>query len=246
MGSVARWLVGTAIMFASAHAYGEAQPAPPPQAQPQAALPPQPTPPKNPPAQKNAPPPQKAAPKAASPPVQAKAQPKAPAPKQQPKTQVPFEKGQADSGAQVPQAGDGAASPPAQRCQITPPTGTPIFEARYSSGKKAVITKLYATGTFTRVVLKQSPLRTSCIESDRLGAIRTALAEAPWQTTKSPQTCQAVAAETTAIYAAGKLRFTSRVCSPLVLDVQSSKALDLIGASVGPFGLDMADTIEAN
>ncbi|HUS28314.1 MAG TPA: hypothetical protein VMZ53_07390 [Kofleriaceae bacterium] len=180
------------------------------------------------------PPPQQAAPQQQPAPTPVKAAPKkaAPAAKQAPK--------------QVPPAGDGAqaASPPGPRCEIVPTKGTPIFESRYLAGKKAVITKLYASGTYTRVVAKQSPLRTACIEKDRLAAIRTALAESRWQTTKSPATCQAVSAEATEIYAAGKLRFTSRTCNPLVLDEKSSYALDLVGMYVGPFGLDIAAELQ--
>ncbi|HTL37375.1 MAG TPA: hypothetical protein VL326_29780 [Kofleriaceae bacterium] len=247
MGSVVRFaLVGSSIIaLASGHAFAEAQPqrAAPPQAQaaPPQAPPPQQAPPQQPAPQPPAPPLKKAAPKQAK---------KAPAPKAppSPKTDKTKDQGGNDftggQATQVPTVGDGAPSSP--RCQITPVTGTPIFEARYASGKKSIVTKLYASGTFTRVVLKQSPLRTSCVEADRLGAIRTALAEAPWQTTKRPVSCTAASAETTAIFAAGKLRFTSRECNPLVLDAQSSKALDLIGAYVGPFGLEMADVTGAD
>jgi hypothetical protein len=215
MRTVAGWLVGVSVALCSAHAFGEAAPpqAPPPQAQVQVP-PPQPQAP-----QPKAPPPQKAAEKK----TQAKA-----APKQAPRQPA------------VPQAGDGAQSRPAPRCKVTPAKGTPIFEARYAANKRVVITRLYASGTFTRTALKQS-LGTDCIEKEQLDAIRTALAEAPWRTTKSPAVCQAATVETTEIYTAGKLRFTSRQCNPLVLDESSSRALDLFATYVGPFGLDLAD-----
>jgi hypothetical protein len=217
MRTVAGWLVGASVALYSAHAFGEAAPpqAPPPQAQVQ-------VPPPQPQAPQPKAAPQKAAEKKTAP--QAKAAPKQPAPRQ------PV----------VPKVGDGAQSPPPPRCKVTPAKGTPIFEARYAANKKVVITRLYASGTFTRTALKQS-LGTDCIEKDRLDAIRTALAEAPWRTTKSPAVCQAATAETTEIYTAGKLRFTSRQCNPLVLDENSSRALDLFATYVGPFGLDLAD-----
>lgn len=178
MRTVAGWLVGASVALCSAHAFGEAAPAP-----------------------------------------------RAPQPAPQPA---------------VPQAGDGAQSPPSPRCKVTPAKGTPIFEARYAANKKTVITRLYASGTFTRTALKRS-LGTDCIAKDRLDAIRTALAESPWRTTKSPAVCQTATVETTQIYTAGKLRFTSRQCNPLVLDETSSHALDLFNLYVGPFGLDLAD-----
>lgn len=231
-------LVGTTIVLASGRAFGEAQPprAAPPQAKvapPQQAPQPQPAP--------QQPAPQQ--PQQGQAPQQAPQPKTAPVPKKQAKRATPKAK------APLPpelSAGDGAQSRPQPSCTVVQPKGTPIFEARYASGAKSIITKLYATGTFTRLVVKQSPLRTSCIESDRLSAIRSALAEAPWQTTKRPPSCAATSKETTEIYASGKLRFTSRECNPLVLDVQSSKALDLIGTYVGPFGLDLADMIEAD
>jgi hypothetical protein len=217
MRTVAGWLVGASVALCSAHAFGEAAPpqAPPPQAQVQAPQPQAPQP--------QAPQPKAAPQKAAERKTQAKA-----APKQAPRQPA------------VPKAGDGAASRPAPRCKVTPAKGTPIFEARYAANKKVVITRLYASGTFTRTALKQS-LGTDCIEKDRLDAIRAALAESPWRTTKSPAVCQAATVETTEIYTAGKLRFTSRQCNPLVLDENSSHALDLFATYVGPFGLDLAD-----
>ena len=174
-----------------------------------------------------------------APPPQAQAQPAPPPPKAAaPQKTAPVQAKAAPK--QAPKAGDGAPTRPAPRCKVTPAKGTPIFEARYAANKKVVITRLYASGTFTRTALKQS-LGTDCIEKDRLDAIRTALAEAPWRTTKSPAVCQATTVETTEIYTAGKLRFTSRQCNPLVLDENSSRALDLFNMYVGPFGLDLAD-----
>ena len=247
MGSVARWLVGAAVMLASAQAFGEASPQPPPQQAPIQVTP-----------QPVAPPPQPKAPapaKAAAPPAKTTTAPaKAPAKKAAAKKAptknaappaAPQNQPTAGTGsaAPLPGVGDGALSPPRPRCKVAPLKGTPIFEARYEAalGKRVVTTRLYATGTFVRIGLKEQ--RSSCIENDRLTAIRTALTEARWETTKSPATCTAKTAETTAIYAAGKLRFTSRECNPLVLDEKSSDALDLIGMYVGPFGLDMADEL---
>jgi hypothetical protein len=227
MGSVARWLVGASVLFTSAHAFGEAAPpqAPPPQ---QAA--PQPAPPiKNPPApQPQAAPVQKKAPAKA--PVKAQAK-KAPAKKALP----PAKNEKAATTAAQPVADD-AQSP---GCQVMPVKGTPLFEARYANGKKLVLTRLYATGTFTRLMLKD--LRTSCIEKEQLAAIQNALGEAPWITTKSAATCVATSAESTAISTAGRLRFTSKQCNPLVLDEKSSRALDLVASYVGAFGLDFVD-----
>ena len=116
-----------------------------------------------------------------------------------------------------------------------------MFEARYAAAGKTVMTRLYATGTFERLVMKQRNL--ACIEAAQLDEINRALKEAPWKTTKSPATCATATAETTQIYAQGTLRFTSRTCNPLVLDKLSSHALDLIAQDVGPFGLDLANEI---
>lgn len=184
---------------------------------------------------------------AAPPPAQAGPQPqgqvltpKKVTKKAAPKTTAP----KLDSGAQVNAAGDGAPVPGA-RCKIAPITGTPLFEARFSSGPKLVVTRLYPSGTFTRAVMKEQ--NTACIEQPQLTEIRIALKEAPWKTTKSPATCNAATGETTQIYATGALRFTSRTCNPLVLDKLSSHALDLIAQDVGAFGLDLAtEVVEGN
>jgi hypothetical protein len=229
MGTVARWLVGSSVLLASANAFGEAREAPqpqaPPQVQPQAPV-------KNPPAA----PPTKTAP------IQTKAAPKAAAKKAPPK------KAPAKAPEKVEKAQQAATQPnddaDAPRCTVVPVKGTPIFEARYANGKKLVLTRLYDTGTFTRLVLND--LRTSCIEAEQLAAIQKALGEAPWVTTKSPPTCKATSNESTAISTAGRLRFTSRQCSPLVLDENSTRALNLVTSYVGPFGLDMYDDLQAN
>lgn len=217
MRTVAGWVVGASVALAGVNAFGEAGP---PQA---------------PPPQQAAPQPQAVAPPQPQP---------APQPKTDPKKRAPTQaKAAPKQPAQVPKTGDATPAPRASTCKVTPVKGTPIFEARYASGKKAVITRLYASGTYTRVVLKQSPQRSACIEKEPLDLIRKGLAESKWQATKSPSTCIASSAETTEIYAGGKLRFTSRECNPLVLDQDSSQALAYISYYVGPFGLDLADEL---
>src|SRR6478609_6074644 len=64
-----------------------------------------------------------------------------------------------------------AAAPKAGAPTCPAPKGTPVFEARYAGGTKQVITKLYPTGTFTRVVITGQTAktdRTSCIDKGRL------------------------------------------------------------------------------
>jgi hypothetical protein len=258
MGPVGRALVGVAVVCASAQAFAESAP-PRQQAAPQQA----PRAPAQPKAPAKAAPTKQQAPTKAAPTTGANTgaantatntgaktaaprgkQPRAPRPKAPPSPTLGTRASTAnaaDNAAQVPKAGDGAGV--GSRCTVAPVRGTPIFEARYLAGRRAIITRLYASGTFTRVALKQSPTTTACIEQAQLDGIVSALAEAPWQATKSPATCAGTATETTEIYAAGKLRFTSRTCNPLVLDKLSSRVLDLVAFSVGPFGLDLADEI---
>jgi hypothetical protein len=260
----ARWLVGASIVVAIVPQIAHAEAAPsqaPPQQAPQPQAPPQQAPrpaPKAPTAK--APAKAAAQPKAQTatqPKAQAATQPKAQA-ATQPKAQAVTNKkappqpqaaanaaSAADSGAQVLPAEQ--PSPATPTCTVMPVTGTPIFEARYVAGGKSVVTRLYATGTYTRAVLKSAP-RSACIETARLDAIKSALGEARWQATKTPPSCKPTGQETTQIYASGALRFTSRQCSPLVLDAKSSHALDLIASYVGAFGLDMKDelTVDGN
>jgi hypothetical protein len=245
MGPIARALVGVAVVCASSRAFAESAP-PPQQAAPQQAAPQQaPVQPaaKNPPVSKktatNAPPPAQPvpAPDVKSPPLKKTA-------KTAPKKLPPLPKAAPKTDAQINAAGDGAPAP-AARCKVAPIKGTPLFEARFASGPKIVDTRLYATGTFTRAVMKEQT--TACIDAPQLAEIRIALKESPWKTTKSPATCNATTGETTQIYAAGTLRFTSRTCNPLVLDKLSSHALDLIAQDVGAFGLDLAtEVVEGN
>lgn len=156
------------------------------------------------------------------------------------------------------------ASPPQQASQQVPPPavrpsssgaatcpapkGTPLFEARYAGATKQVVTRLYPTGTFTRVVITGQTAKTdktSCIDKGRLAKARKAIDRAAWQTTKAEATCAATG-ETTDIFVGGKKRFSAKLCNPLVLDEASSTALDLVAAFVGPFGLGMTDETVAN
>lgn len=147
----------------------------------------------------------------------------------------------------LPQAARPASSAGAATCP--PPKGTPVFEARYAGGTKQVITKLYPTGTFTRVVITGKTAktdRTSCIDKGRLAKARKAIDAAAWKTTQSSANCPERSSETTDILVAGKKRFTAKLSCPLVLDEASSAALDVVSAFVGPFGLGMTDEAVAN
>ncbi len=144
--------------------------------------------------------------------------------------------------------GEAAREPASGAATCPPPKGTPIFEARYAGATKQVVTKLYPTGTFTRVVITGQSAKTdktSCIDKGRLAKARKAIDRAAWQTTKTEATCAAVG-ETTDIFVGGKKRFSAKLCNPLVLDEASSTALDIVAAFVGPFGLDMTDEAVAN
>lgn len=135
--------------------------------------------------------------------------------------------------------------PPSRAATCPAPKGTPLFEARYAGATKQVVTKLYPTGTFTRVVITGQTAktdRTSCIDKGRLAKARKAIDAARWQTTRSEATCAAVG-ETTDIFVGGKKRFSAKLCNPLVLDEASSTALDVVAAFVGPFGLDMSEAV---
>jgi len=167
--------------------------------------------------------------------------PAQPAPKQVPAQPAPKQ-------APVPQP---APSPPRPRCEITPPKGTPIFEARYAAGTqgRGVVTRLYATGTYTRTVTqpKRKPdQQLACIEKNRLENVMVAIKSAAWKTTQSAATCAAVSNEATDIIVFGKKRFTAKVCSSLALDDKSSAALDQVATAVGPFGIDLVEDLLAD
>ncbi|HSD89527.1 MAG TPA: hypothetical protein VLB44_18480 [Kofleriaceae bacterium] len=140
---------------------------------------------------------------------------------------------------------------PRDRCAVVPPKGTPIFEARYNGGTngRGVVTRLYATGTYTRTVTKpkgRPDQQLACIEKGRLGNLMVAIKSASWKTTQSAATCTAVSAEATDILVFGKKRFTAKVCSSLALDDKSSAALGQVATAVGPFGVDLVDDLPSD
>jgi hypothetical protein len=153
----------------------------------------------------------------------------------------------------APQAAPQAAPPPSpplprDRCAVVPPKGTPIFEARYSGGVDGhgVVTRLYATGTYTRTVTppKGKPDQVlACIDKARLGNLLVAIKSASWKTTQSAATCTAASSEATDVLVFGKKRFTAKVCSSLALDERSSAALGQVATAVGPFGVDLVDDL---
>jgi hypothetical protein len=113
--------------------------------------------------------------------------------------------------------------------------GTPIFEARFLAGNAKVITKLFATGMWTRVATTPShepSKKTGCIEATTLDEIKAALKAAKWKKTKAQAQCLGVHSDTTELYAGGIKRFTRKTCGAWEIDEASAKLVEKIGRQI--------------
>ena len=113
--------------------------------------------------------------------------------------------------------------------------GTPIFEARWHSGKVKVITKLFASGEWKRTPYtwdgKAKTTKTGCVEP-HLDEIRAALKAAKWKKKAAQNDCLGVDSSSTEIYTGGKKRFVEKTCGSSSLDAASEKAVALIGDQI--------------
>jgi hypothetical protein len=86
-------------------------------------------------------------------------------------------------------------------------TGTVLFEARWTSGKARLITKLFSTGMWTQQATSPGrPASTTSgrIASQRFDEIKAALAAAKWKRLKPQAQCLGVDTDTVDFYVAGK------------------------------------------
>ena len=122
-----------------------------------------------------------------------------------------------------------AAAAPVTQCK--PGKGTPIFEARWQSGKATVVTKLFATGMWTRLARSPGHLpqnESGCFEAADIDTIKGALKVVKWKKTKAQEKCDGAEPNPIDFYASGVKRFTRKNCGGYELDVASTKVVDFI------------------
>lgn len=121
---------------------------------------------------------------------------------------------------------------PASLPTCKPGKGTPIFEARWHSGKVKVITKLFASGEWQRTPYghdgKARRSTKGCVVTE-VDKIRTALKAAKWKKMIAQDQCLGVDASSTELYTFGVKRFVEKTCGTYSLDSTSEQAVALIG-----------------
>ncbi|HUS28315.1 MAG TPA: hypothetical protein VMZ53_07395 [Kofleriaceae bacterium] len=125
-------------------------------------------------------------------------------------------------------AGSANASP-VTKCK--PGKGTPIFEARWRSGGARVVTKLYASGMWTRLATsppQRSEASSGCIEPPTIDEIKAALKTVKWKKPKPQEKCYGVDVTPTDFFAGGQKRYTRQSCGGYELDEASAKLIDVI------------------
>ena len=122
---------------------------------------------------------------------------------------------------------------PVTHCK--PGKGTPIFEARWRSGGAKVVTKLFASGMWTRLATSpghQPSARSGCIEAPDIDEIKAALKAVKWKKTKAQEPCYGASENPVDFYAGGQKRHTSKTCGGMEIDEASAKLIERIGKQV--------------
>ena len=111
-----------------------------------------------------------------------------------------------------------------------PGKGTPIFEARWISGKSKVVTKLYASGMWTRLTtnLTTGKAKSGCIEPPTIDEIKAALKTVKWKKTKAQEPCYGAEANPIDFYAGGQKRHTRKTCGGMEIDDATGKLIEKI------------------
>ena len=117
---------------------------------------------------------------------------------------------------------------PVTHCK--PGKGTPIFEARWISGKSKVITKLFSTGMWTRhaMNLTTEKPKSGCIEAPAIDEIKAALKTVKWKKTKAQEPCYGAEANPVDFYAGGQKRHTRKTCGGMEIDEATGKLIERI------------------
>lgn len=126
-------------------------------------------------------------------------------------------------------AGGHAAAAPVTHCK--PGKGAPIFEARWRSGGTKVVTKLYATGMWTRLATATGDpqhAKSGCIEAPDIDDIKAALKTVKWKKTKPQEACEGAEPNPIDFYAGGQKRHTRKTCGGMQLDDASTKLIEKI------------------
>jgi hypothetical protein len=118
---------------------------------------------------------------------------------------------------------------PVTHCK--PGKGAPIFEARWRSGGAKVVTKLYASGMWTRLATATGDPqhgKSGCIEAAELDEIKAALKTVKWKKTKAQERCFGGESSPVDFYAGGQKRYTRTSCGGTLIDEATAKLIGRI------------------